>query len=230
MLLFDRKLPGNRLNYILSNKKDLYALSVCSLRCNGRWRREMRAKHDFLKNFRIMKPFCGFMCVYSEGGNIMSKGYAGLSYEETVRKYAQNVTSACMMRLQNWADAEDCFQNTFLKLYQKSPDFRDESHLKAWLLRVAINECKNCIRDNRRHLPLDSITDKPAPSDEDSSDLSWALMKLDPPYREVVYLHYAEGYRVHEIADILGKNVNTVKTELRRGREKLKKIYGGEDS
>ena len=173
------------------------------------------------------------MCVYSEGGNKMGSNrsdrlYAGLSYERVVRKYAQNVSSACMMRLQNRADAEDCFQNTFLKLYQKSPDFKDESHLKAWLLRVAINECKNCIRDNRRHLSLASAMELPAPSAEDDADLSWALMKLESDYREAVYLYYVERLKVREIAEVLGKNQNTVKTLLSRGREKLKKIYGGE--
>ena len=115
------------------------------------------------------------MCIYSEGGNKMGKNdsklYAGLSYEQTVRKYAQNVSSACMMRLQNWADAEDCFQNTFIKLYQKSPDFKDENHLKAWLLRVAINECKNLLRDSRRHLSLDAALQLPAPSAENDADL-----------------------------------------------------------
>ena len=173
------------------------------------------------------------MCVYSEGGNKMGKNdsklYAGLSYEQTVRKYAQNVSSACMMRLQNWADAEDCFQNTFIKLYQKSPDFKDENHLKAWLLRVAINECKNLLRDSRRHLSLDAALQLPAPSAEDDADLSWALMKLDPDYREVIYLHYVEQMKVREIADVLGKNPNTVKTLLHRGREKLKAIYSGGD-
>ncbi len=173
------------------------------------------------------------MCIYSEGGNKMGKNdsnlYAGLSYEQTVRKYAQNVSSACMMRLQNWADAEDCFQNTFIKLYQKSPDFKDESHLKAWLLRVAINECKNLLRDSRRHLSLDAALQLPAPSAEDDADLSWALMKLDPDYREVIYLHYVEQMKVREIADVLGKNPNTVKTLLHRGREKLKAIYSGGD-
>ena len=157
-----------------------------------------------------------------------SKLYAGLSYEQVVRKYAQNVSSACMMRLQNWADAEDCFQNTFLKLYQKSPDFKNENHLKAWLLRVAINECKNCIRDNRRHLPLDSALNLLAPSSEDDADLSWALLKLEGDYREVVYLYYVERMKVREIAEILGKNQNTAKTLLSRGREKLRKIYGGD--
>ena len=173
------------------------------------------------------------MCVYSEGGNKMgengSKLYAGLSYEQTVRKYAQNVSSACMMRLQNWADAEDCFQNTFIKLYRKSPDFKDENHLKAWLLRVAINECKNLLRQSRRHLSLDAALELPAPSAEDDADLSWALMKLDPDYREVIYLHYVEQMKVREIADVLGKKPNTVKTLLHRGREKLKTIYSGGD-
>ena len=155
------------------------------------------------------------------------KRYAELSFEQVVRKYARNVSSACMMRLQNHADAEDCFQNTFLKLYRKSPDFHDESHLKAWLLRVAINECKNCIRDNRRHLPLDAAAQLAAPSAEDDADLSWALMKLESDYREVVYLYYVEQMKVTEIADVLGKKPNTIKTLLHRGREKLRQIYGG---
>lgn len=157
-----------------------------------------------------------------------SKLYAGLSYEQVVKKYAQNISSACLMRLQNWADAEDCFQNTFLKLYQKSPSFRDENHLKAWLLRVAINECKNLIRDSRRHLSLDTALEIPAPSAEDDADLSWALMRLDPDTREVIYLYYVERMKIREIADVLGKNSNTVKTLLHRGRAKLKMIYGGD--
>ena len=156
------------------------------------------------------------------------KRYAELSFEQVVKKYAQSVSSACIMRLQNTADAEDCFQNTFLKLYRKSPDFKDESHLRAWLLRVAINECKNMIRDNRRHLSLDTALYIPAPSAEDDADLSWALMKLEPDYREAVYLYYVEQMKVREIADVLGKNQNTVKTLLSRGREKLRQIYGGE--
>lgn len=157
------------------------------------------------------------------------KRYADLSYEQVVRKYAQNVTSVCLMRLQNWADAEDCFQNTFVKLYTISPSFKDENHLKAWLLRVAVNECSNYIRDNRRHLSLEPLVDKPAPPSGDMSDASWALMKVEDGYREVLYLYYCERYKVKEIADILGKNPNTVKTLLKRGREKLRLIYGGDD-
>lgn len=159
---------------------------------------------------------------------MVDKQFAMLSYEQVVRKYGQTVAKVCVMHLQNWADAEDCFQNTFVKLYSKSPNFNDENHLKAWLIRVAINQCKNLIRDNRRLLSLDAIKSEPVFSSEDTSDISWALMKLEPKYREVLYLHYCEQYKVSEIAQILGRNPNTIKTMLKRGREKLKLIYGGD--
>lgn len=158
------------------------------------------------------------------------KLYAGLSFEDAVRKYAQTVQSACLMRLQSQPDADDCFQLTFLKLFTKSPEFRDEEHLKAWLLRVAINECKKLIRDNRRHVSIDSLTEVPLPPTDDENDISWAIMRLEPKYREVLYLFYGEGYKSEEIAHILGKNHNTVRTMLRRGREKLKQIYGGDEA
>ena len=154
--------------------------------------------------------------------------FSGMSYEAVLMKYADTVTGVCVMRLRNWADAEDCFQNTFIKLFQKSPEFESETHLKAWLIRVAINECRNCIGKNRRFLSLDGLEREPVISLENESDASWALMQTDPKYREVLYLYYCEQYKVDEIAGILGKNPNTVKTLLKRGREKLKKMYGGD--
>ena len=154
--------------------------------------------------------------------------FAGLSYDAVLQKYADTVTGVCVMRLQNWADAEDCFQNTFIKLFQKSPDFRSETHLKAWLIRVAINECRNYISKNRRFLSLDQLERDPAVWHENENDVSWALMRTEPKYREVLYLYYCEQYKVSEIAEILGKTPNAVKTLLRRGREKLKKMYGGD--
>lgn len=155
--------------------------------------------------------------------------YCGLTYDETVRKYAPIVHSACVMRLGNAYDADDCFQNTFLKLFTSSPEFNEEEHLKAWLLRVAINECRKYIRDNRRTVPLDSVCEQAIPPPDDANDISWALMRLEPKYREVLYLYYAEGYNTEEIARILDKNHNTVRTIMRRGRDKLKKLYGGVD-
>lgn len=158
----------------------------------------------------------------------MSKLFAGLTYEQTVRRYAKTVTGVCVMRLQNMADAEDCFQNTFVKLLTKSPSFHDENHLKAWLIKVAVNECSNYIKKYRRTLSLEALPNEPDYRTDDAYDISWALMKLKPGYREILYLYYAEKYKVKEIADILGKNPNTVKVMLKRGRDMLKTIYGGE--
>ena len=154
--------------------------------------------------------------------------YAGLTYEQTVRKYSQTVVNVCVIRLKNYADAEDCFQNVFVKLYTKSPEFSDETHLKAWLIRVAINECVSCLRKNKQIIPLKSINQEEAYFTDDTNDVLWALMKTPQKYREVLYLHYCEQYTVSEIADILKTNENTVKTRLKRGRDKLKSIYGGE--
>ena len=158
----------------------------------------------------------------------MRDSYAGLSYEQAVQKYAKAVASACLMRLGSYADAEDCFQNTFLKLYTSSPEFNGEEHLKAWLLRVAINECNSALRASRRFVPLEAAENTPVFMSSDCDGFPSALMRLKPKYREAIYLYYCEGYSVDETAEILGKNKNTVKTLLRRGRQKLKEIYGGD--
>ena len=133
------------------------------------------------------------------------------------------------MRLGGHADADDCFQNTFLRLYTSAPEFKEEEHIKAWLLRVAVNECKKYLRNHRRETSLDSVPDIPLTPNNDESDISWAILRLEPNYREVLYLYYGEGYNSEEIARILGRNPATVRTMLRRGREKLKKIYGGDN-
>ena len=156
------------------------------------------------------------------------KLYAGLSFEQTVHKYSQTVVSVCIMRLKNYSDAEDCYQNVFFKLFSNAPGFSDERHLKAWLIRVAINECKNILRNNKRLITLDEARKVSVNFEEDRHDISLALMKLPQKYSDVLYLYYGEQYKVKEIAEILEIGESTVKARLKRGREKLKKIYGGD--
>lgn len=164
------------------------------------------------------------------GGDMIEKRFADFSYEEAVRRYADTVTSVCVMRLQNMADAEDCFQNVFVKLYYSSPEFKSEEHLKAWLIKVSINECVSYMRKMRRIIPIEKIHKENIIFDNDSVDMSWALMKTPPKYREVLYLYYCEEYKVKEISEILGKKENTIKSLLKRGREILKTVYGGDDA
>ena len=160
----------------------------------------------------------------------MDRLYAGLSYEQTVDKYIGTVYAVCVMRLSGNADVDDCVQNTFIKLYEKSPDFTDENHLKAWLLRVAINECHGYIAKNRRFLSLEHLEHEPIMWQDNERDVSWAMMRLSAKYREVLYLYYEEGYKVREIAGILDTREGTVMSLLKRGRDKLKQIYGGEET
>lgn len=157
-----------------------------------------------------------------------SKLYAGLTYEQAVQKYVRSVYGVCVMRLQNTADAEDCSQDVFVKLYSNSPDFTDENHLKAWLIRVAVNECKKHIRKNRRLVSLDSVKAEKIEFPEEKYDISWALMKTPKKYRDVLYLHYCEKYKIKEIAIILNIKENSVKSLLKKGREILRTIYGGD--
>ena len=165
-----------------------------------------------------------------KGGEQVNSGkaFAGLTFEQAVRRYADTVTGVCVMRLQNYADAEDCFQNTFAKLWTKAPKLESEEHLKAWLIRVAIHECADYMRKNRRVTVASPGKEESEPFRFDRSDMSWALFKTPVKYREVLYLHYCEQYKVDEIAGILKKNPNTVKSLLKRGRELLKSFYGGD--
>lgn len=171
--------------------------------------------------------------IISEGDLIMAGKlfFQDLTFEEVVRRYADTVTGVCIMRLKNTADAEDCFQNVFCKLYCKSPDFDSEEHLKAWLIRTAINECTSYRRKFSRQIPTDSLHSSDIVFDDsDSRDISWALMKVPQKYRDVLYLHYCEKYKVKEISLITGQKENTIKSLLKRGRDILRTVYGGDEA
>ena len=135
-----------------------------------------------------------------------------------------------LCRLQNTADAEDVYQEVFLRLYRQDCTTWDAEHMKAWLLRTAVNRCADIGRFRLRHaaVPLESITELPAPENDGYSALWAAVGALPVKFRTVVHLHYAEGYSTDEIAAMLRIPPATVRTRLRRGREKLKTILGGD--
>ena len=154
----------------------------------------------------------------------MIKTYAGIPYEEIVRRYADDITRWCVVWTQNEEAAKDCVQKTFLKLYMTKKSFREEEHIKAWLFKVTRNECRdyhkqfwNCNVDigydpkqyeRQRVLQVD---------DPDTEQLVKALRSLSFKYREVLVLYYYEEYNTSEIAKLLNVSVNTVKSRLRRG-------------
>ena len=141
-----------------------------------------------------------------------------------IEKYRNNLYTAAFNVCKNAQDAEDVVQDTFLQYWSQKKEFETEQHIRAWLLRVAINKAKN--KNNtffrRNALPLEDYMETLALLSEESSELFEAVMKLPEKYRIVVHLFYYEDYSVKEIADILKITPGNVKVRLSRGRMSLR--------
>ena len=129
--------------------------------------------------------------------------------------------------LHNMDDSEEVLQGTLIKYIRSAPRFSNDGHAKVWLMRVAANLSKNRIRYNSTRR-ADELNEELAA--EESEDLSFvweAVKRLKPKYREVIHLYYQEGYSASEIAEILGRNENSVRSDMKRGRDQLKEILKG---
>ena len=148
-----------------------------------------------------------------------------------IDRYADLVRRVCMIHLKNHADTEDIFQTVFLKYVTGTTEFESEEHEKAWFIRVTINACKDLLRSffRSRTVSLDDLLEQPDQVPEDHREVLEAVLALPDKYRDVVYLHYYEGYTAPEIGTILHKTPNTVYTLLTRARDELRKMLGGED-
>ncbi len=149
---------------------------------------------------------------------------------KAIDKYADTVTRLCMLYLKSYADTEDVFQSVFIKYAFKSPEFENEAHEKAWIIRVTLNACKDVLKSffRNRTVPLEEAAQKPWEDKEDLSYVLEAVLSLPEKYRTVVYLHYFEEYTSVEIGQILKKNVNTIYTRLARAKEMLRERLGGD--
>lgn len=147
-----------------------------------------------------------------------------MTFNDIVEKYSDMVTRICIMNLRNSDDAKDCYQNVFIKLFQKDIEFQNEKHLKAWLIRVCINECRNYIK--RFYKFTIDIEQVIIADHQKNLILLPEVLKLPKKYRNVLYLYYYEGYSTDEISHILQINQNTLKSQLKRGRELLRKKVG----
>ena len=154
------------------------------------------------------------------------RGDAPFSY--AMEHYLDTVYRAACHNAPTVQDAEDVTQEVFEALLRSGKAFADGEHLKAWLLRVAINTCKNLRRAKRSgEVPLPEIL--PAPIAEEGSVLE-EVRALPQPYRSAIYLHYYEGYTAAEVGDIMGAKRNTVLSWLSRGRKALReRMIGGFD-
>jgi len=147
-----------------------------------------------------------------------------------VETYGDMVYRLAMTRVKNQHDAEDIVQQVFLKLVKNIDSLKSEDHVKAWLIKVTLNEGKSLFSSAwRRHTASleesgEAEDISVAPQDiKETSDLLKVVMSLPEKYRIVIHLFYYHDLSTDEIAKLLGRSNHTVRSQLSRGREKMRK-------
>jgi len=154
------------------------------------------------------------------------------SVEHLMAEHGDYILRLCRVVLRDSHLAEDAWQETWIKVWRGLPRFRGECSEKTWISRIAVNTCRDMRRSSWFKIFEKSDGDEPlaripAP-EEPSGRVTEAIGKLPPKYREAIALFYMEDMSLAELADALGVGVNTVSSRLHRGRERLKKLLGGD--
>lgn len=145
--------------------------------------------------------------------------------ERIMQTYGNMLFRLCLITLGNASDAEDAVQEILIKYLKRAPAFEDAEHEKAWLIRVATNQCRDMLRFRSRHPVINIEEINEFTGEKSDSGIMEALMELPEKFRTVLLLHYVEEYSVQEIARIIGKTASAVKMRLQKGRKLLREAY-----
>ena len=145
--------------------------------------------------------------------------------ERIAEMYGNMLFRICLVTLGNEVDAEDAVQDTLIKYLRKAPSFRDTEHEKAWLIKVAVNQCRDAARSQRRRTQYEMESVITKYTDRKSGQIIHALITLPDKFKTVLTLHYVEEYKVEEIAKMIGKSTSAVKMRLQKGRKMLEEAY-----
>ena len=152
-------------------------------------------------------------------------------FTQAARRYMDTVFRLAFSYMKNRADADDITQNVLLKLYRYEGDFQSESHMKNWLIRVTINECRSAYRSLwRKTENIEDYMNTLALPGPEHRELLEAVMALPRKYRTAIYLFYYEGYSTREMAELLSLPEATVRTHLARARARLKSLLTEADA
>nr|WP_326126604.1 sigma-70 family RNA polymerase sigma factor [uncultured Oscillibacter sp.] len=144
--------------------------------------------------------------------------------ERMLTDYGGSVLRLAYSYLHNLSDAEEVLQDTLIRFLRTAPALESAAHERAWLLRAAANLSKNRLRYNRVRR-TDELNEELAAEEREDLSFVWeAVRDLPVKYREVIHLFYHEGYSTAQIAGILDRKEATVRSDLRRGREKLREV------
>lgn len=158
-----------------------------------------------------------------------SKRYGEKDFlEQAMQNWGDAVYRLALSQTRSRVEAEDVYQDVFLRLFKSRTSFESDEHVKAWLLRVTVNCCRDLTKSawKRRTVALDpawDVPESPARSNEES-DVWDAVGRLPDRQRAALHLYYVEGYSTQEIADLLGCEPATTRTLLSRARMRVKNI------
>lgn len=144
------------------------------------------------------------------------------NFSEKYHLYGDMLFKISMTHLCNKEDAEEAMQEAFFKLLYKSPEFNDNEHEKAWLIRTIVNICKD-MRKNVWYKKTVKIEEVEEYYDNSRDlDVIMDVFSLPMKFKTIIYLHYFEGYSIKEISGVLKLTESAVKMRLMRGRQLLK--------
>ena len=147
--------------------------------------------------------------------------------EEVLEKYSDMVYRIALTRTGTVENAEDIYQDVFIKFSEKLPVFESDEHEKAWFIRITINLSKN-LKSSAWNKKVVNLDENMEFYNKEENEVFHAICELPQNYKTVIYLMYYEGYKVKEIASLMKKREGTIKTWLFRARDILKsKLEGG---
>ena len=141
-----------------------------------------------------------------------------------VERWGDMVYRLALARTASVPDAEDVFQEVFLRYFRHEEKFQSDEHRKAWLIRCTVNRAKSLLASpwKQRTVPLETAAEVGV--EDDYREVYAAVLSLPGKYRTVIHLHYFEGLSVAEMAQMLQVAEGTVKSQLSRGRALLREM------
>ncbi|EOS80147.1 sigma-70 family RNA polymerase sigma factor [Dorea sp. 5-2] len=146
------------------------------------------------------------------------------AFVELMEKYKTALYKVAKSYLGSEDDIADVMQDTVLAAYEHIKELKNASYFKTWLTRILINQCKDFLRQQKKYVVSDKIAETPYEMPENNREFYELIKELPEDYRMIFLLYYGEGFKTNEIAQILDVNENTVKSRLRRGRDRLKQV------
>ncbi len=155
--------------------------------------------------------------------------------DRLMNEYGDDILRVCCLYLKDYHLAEDAVQETFIRAMRSYGGFEHRSKEKTWLTRIAVNCCKNILRNRWYRTGMDELDENLSVQGNDPVEqlieqegISQGILRLDPEEREIILLYYYQELRMKEIASIIGTSENAARQRLSRARKKLRRILEGE--